>query len=901
VGLGSGSNLQNTSAFYLENIYRILSDSGSSRAPFSATVTSSLLFSPPKYVVWVNSLWVLSLVISLTCAGLATLVQQWARRYVKFIERPRYNPHQRMRVRTFFSYGVVKFHVSWVIEALLLLIHISLFLFFAGILVFLHAITHPLFGAVVWWMALLTIIYMCITLLPICIPNSPYYTPLSSIVWVLYTGISFLVYEVLSSPLFGTRRHFRTWRDHYYNRLVEGMGKTAEKTASQRSLEIDIRFMMSTLDAVVGDDALVEFFESIPGFFDSDRVNDLEERLLDEFRVKLSPTLDSFLDHTFSSDSETESVKSSRLVVCLNATHAVLGPDRVSQILFDILNGRWQGLKSIEVADSLRQWSKDTGDEFIHYVQRIVTQVVVDVRECDDRWISLVVNEFGVPEDVLRDKMGHGNSMMLCLLLYMIRQADESGSWVPWILSSLCQFDVCNTLPELQHEFCTLWNNIVGDAWARRGGSAINILREIRNAYIQLHQGTGAAPTTFSARTNYFNPVLAQPQSYRFCNITGHRTHVTVTPQGPVTVPQTTAGHILPLLLSTAQRGDPPNPIPQFPSSAGFPPRSSTHGLTHRHTYPSLSSSPPPIRIAQRASSVKAAPVPEIIRSTAVRGHTLDRRHSLVPTAVSRHAPRRATLSASDSAANIVRLHEPTPHTYHSEREETIHSPVTASLSTLPRADTPTFTDSPSSIGPGVPSFSESGPIYSSPRHTDQTPPVYTPDARPPVRLTTRSSLTFGSNGRPAILEEDIAAPSSAPCSSEIPPTAKPIPQSILPTGGGATPQRNEEAATAVRLVPSMTVSDSQSASSALLPPLYGDMIPGEPQSLRSTFPSPTTAVSHNPRPSNSILAVHVTASIETLSTSDGTRDHCPPILTRMKSKSSVPDAEIYQHDINKS
>src|SRR5579863_968034 len=122
------------------------------------------------------------------------------------------------------------------------------------------------------------------------------------------------------------------------------MGKTAEKTASQRSLEIDVRVMMSTLDAVAEDDALAECFESIPSFFNSDQVNNLEARLVEEFRDKLSPALNSFLDRTFSSDSVSESVKSSRLKACLSATHAVLGSDKVSQILFDILNGRWQEL-----------------------------------------------------------------------------------------------------------------------------------------------------------------------------------------------------------------------------------------------------------------------------------------------------------------------------------------------------------------------------------------------------------------------------------------------------------------------------------------------------------------------------------------------------------------------------
>jgi Family of unknown function (DUF6535) len=880
--LRTDSHPQYTSAFYLEKIYRVLAVSGSPNVSFPSTM---VLLSPPRSVIWVNSLWVLSLVISLTCAGLATLVQQWARRYVKFIQRPRYSPHQRMRVRTFFSYGVIKFHVSWLIEALLLLIHISLFLFFAGLLVFLSAVNHPLFGAIAWWMVLSTTAYMLITLLPVFWPNSPYYTPFSSAVWLIYTGVPFLVCEVLSSPLFGTSRHFHTWRDHYHKRFVEGMGKTAEKTASQRSLEIDVRVMMSTLEAVTEDDALAEFFEFIPSFLNSDQVDNLEERLVEEFQIKFSPALNGFLDRTFSSDSVSESTKTSRLKACLNATHAVLGSDSVSQILFDILNGRWQELfQSVEVAGSLKQWSKNTNDEFRHYVQRIVTRVVASARLCDERWISLVVDEFRVPDHVLRLYMGHGDSMLLSLLLYVVRQTNQSRFWTPWVLSSLCQFNVCNALPELRHNFCALWNEIVQEAWrdGRNNSTAINILREIRHAYISLHRSTDAIPTAFSAHIHYFNPVLAQPRSYRFCNVASHRSHVT---QAPVTVlPSTAAIPFIP--SSTAQLDGSPDPISRVPSSTDSPPRSYAHTLTHRHTYPSLSPSPPPMEIAQRATSVDVAYVPESIESTTMHDRIIHRRNPLIPTEVSRHARRRPALSLSASPANIARPRDSIRHIYPNQREETSQA---ASLSTLPLADTLTFTDSPSSIGPNVPSFSEPSPIHVSPYPMDWSP---TPDAAlPPVRSTTRSSRPLRSNGRPAALKVDIAAPLSAPCSSEIPSTAKPIPRTMLPTGSGATARRNEEVTT---VVPSISVSDLHS-SSGMLPPLSGDMVPPELYPLRSAPSSPSTPVSYSPLQESSVLAVHVTAGA--LSISDGPRGPRPPIP--MESVSPDPGAEYRQHDNN--
>ncbi|KAH9959260.1 hypothetical protein BC827DRAFT_1110013, partial [Russula dissimulans] len=69
---------QDTSAFYLENIYMLLAEPNVSRP---STIPSPSPFSPPKYAIWVNTLWFMSLVIGLTCAVLATSLHQWSRRY----------------------------------------------------------------------------------------------------------------------------------------------------------------------------------------------------------------------------------------------------------------------------------------------------------------------------------------------------------------------------------------------------------------------------------------------------------------------------------------------------------------------------------------------------------------------------------------------------------------------------------------------------------------------------------------------------------------------------------------------------------------------------------------------------------------------------------------------------
>ncbi|KAH9989383.1 hypothetical protein BJV74DRAFT_838366 [Russula compacta] len=111
-------NSQDTSAFYLEKMYQLQANPSASPPSNPSTVAQPPAFSPPAYAVWVNSLWFLSLVISLSCAMLATSVQQWVRRYLRITQSARCTPHKRARLRAIFANGVNKSHVGWVVEAL---------------------------------------------------------------------------------------------------------------------------------------------------------------------------------------------------------------------------------------------------------------------------------------------------------------------------------------------------------------------------------------------------------------------------------------------------------------------------------------------------------------------------------------------------------------------------------------------------------------------------------------------------------------------------------------------------------------------------------------------------------------------------------------------------------------
>ncbi|KAH9017116.1 hypothetical protein EDB83DRAFT_191925 [Lactarius deliciosus] len=229
-------NSQDASAYYLANIYQLLADANGTTIPVIPSLPDPSQFSPSVSAVWVNSLWFLSLLMSLTCALLATLLQQWARRYLR-VTHPRYGPHKRSCIRAFFSEGIDKLHLPWAVETLPTLLHTSLFLFFAGLVVFLFNIRHTVFGVVLWWVGLCTGTYLCITVLPIFRHDSPYYTPLSYSVWLFVSGFQYTVFRFLSWLVVFHLYEYDTWRrfdqlkDKYQQWLLQGMTKVAEETA----------------------------------------------------------------------------------------------------------------------------------------------------------------------------------------------------------------------------------------------------------------------------------------------------------------------------------------------------------------------------------------------------------------------------------------------------------------------------------------------------------------------------------------------------------------------------------------------------------------------------------------------------------------------------------------------
>ncbi|VDC05919.1 unnamed protein product [Peniophora sp. CBMAI 1063] len=127
-------------------------------------------FSTPPSAIATNVLWFTSLLISLICALLSTLVQEWSRAYVQDINR-RKVLHETMRERAFNHifirmgvnrYGMDQF-VSWIVA----LVHLSVFLFACGLLTFLFPIDYVVAGIATTLFGIFVIVYCAASLLPL--------------------------------------------------------------------------------------------------------------------------------------------------------------------------------------------------------------------------------------------------------------------------------------------------------------------------------------------------------------------------------------------------------------------------------------------------------------------------------------------------------------------------------------------------------------------------------------------------------------------------------------------------------------------------------------------------------------------------------------------------------------
>ncbi|KAI0259081.1 hypothetical protein BC834DRAFT_834208 [Gloeopeniophorella convolvens] len=238
---------------------------------------------PSQSAIWVNALWTMSFVASIVSAFLAILLQQWARRYRR-ITRPMCSIQRRARTHAFYAEGLERFRFSLAVEAIPTLIHISMFLFLAGLVISLLDVNHSIAYATFAITVSCALLYTAATVLPSVYLNYPYHTPLSPLIWELRRMLASAVRsaaervvdyldkgegkepQVNSRNLMDADRGFMDWLKRLSTLSVPiNLVEAAEATALRKDVGpvLDARALAWTLDTVDEEHELEQFSRGI--------------------------------------------------------------------------------------------------------------------------------------------------------------------------------------------------------------------------------------------------------------------------------------------------------------------------------------------------------------------------------------------------------------------------------------------------------------------------------------------------------------------------------------------------------------------------------------------------------------------------------------------------------------
>ena len=152
-------NSQDTSAFYLKNIYQlqVVSDPNVSHPSIPSTFAEPSAFSAPNYVIVVNACWFVSLALSLSAAVGATMTRKWAVKHIKRTRWPWDTPAKQARTRATFAKETQGLYAIWGIDSLHFLLNFSITDFVFGALIYLFNVNRSVFNSV-----LVVLIYLAI-------------------------------------------------------------------------------------------------------------------------------------------------------------------------------------------------------------------------------------------------------------------------------------------------------------------------------------------------------------------------------------------------------------------------------------------------------------------------------------------------------------------------------------------------------------------------------------------------------------------------------------------------------------------------------------------------------------------------------------------------------------------
>jgi Family of unknown function (DUF6535) len=295
-------------------------------------------------------------VLSLTSALIATLLQQWARRYVETPHRPN-EPNQRARVRSFLYHGTEFYRMRLAVQLAPTLLHFSVYLFFAGLVILFRTIDKNVAIAVDVSVGVFAAAYIVLSILPCIDVACPYRTPMSYILWYplhaffsfaslllrWFVGLlhGFLVQPSLDNVMTHRQRILVGWlesRDSsikkHWRYITDGLGKSIVNRAINTQGDGDRKIVTRLFSLLAPGDKskLRKFAASIP----RDRIFQLVP-LIESGRIVLREYLLTLLRScaggTRVAEGE-EDVRKRSLLVCLDAIHHIAKDPSVPDLNF---------------------------------------------------------------------------------------------------------------------------------------------------------------------------------------------------------------------------------------------------------------------------------------------------------------------------------------------------------------------------------------------------------------------------------------------------------------------------------------------------------------------------------------------------------------------------------------
>ncbi|EKM48619.1 uncharacterized protein PHACADRAFT_266250, partial [Phanerochaete carnosa HHB-10118-sp] len=196
---------------------------------FSAVLTGSS-FSPPQLMSladlpqfrpstparWINTLFFISLVLSIAAALLGILVKQWVREYMQW-NSPLATPRENIMVRQFRLEAWDAWNVSAIVSTVPALLEVAMILFLIGMVILLWTLDDVVAICLTAFTAMFLLVITVFTILPVFSRRCPYKSPTA---WAVMAACKLTLHLMRFFVEWGrayAALHHRRWR-----RFIEG-------------------------------------------------------------------------------------------------------------------------------------------------------------------------------------------------------------------------------------------------------------------------------------------------------------------------------------------------------------------------------------------------------------------------------------------------------------------------------------------------------------------------------------------------------------------------------------------------------------------------------------------------------------------------------------------------------